>query len=138
MNIKYNLSLFKNKKIGIGNIQNFIKARQKNEKIVKQIKMNKNEVIFYSESSNIKLKLEIFNKMLIRQNNDIIWFIYNEQYSSSLIGFSMYDTYGFPIDLTEEILLEKGILLDKIGFQLLCKLQKEMSNNTFKNKNAFS
>ena len=134
MNIKYNLSLFKNKKIGIGNIQNIPPITF----IVKQIKMNKNEVIFYSESSNIKLKLEIFNKMLIRQNNDIIWFIYNEQYSSSLIGFSMYDTYGFPIDLTEEILLEKGILLDMTGFQLLCKLQKEMSNNTFKNKNAFS
>ncbi|MBR1398236.1 MAG: alanine--tRNA ligase [Selenomonadaceae bacterium] len=32
------------------------------------------------------------------------------------VGFKLYDTYGFPFELTEEIINENGLTLDKAGF----------------------
>ena len=40
-------------------------------------------------------------------------------------AFKLYDTYGFPMDLTEEILEEDGITIDETGFQAAMKEQKE-------------
>nr|WP_317282179.1 alanine--tRNA ligase [uncultured Sellimonas sp.] len=39
--------------------------------------------------------------------------------------FKLYDTYGFPIDLTKEILEEKGLGIDEEGFQSAMKVQRE-------------
>ena len=42
-------------------------------------------------------------------------------------AFELYDTFGFPIDLTELILSEKGFELDKAGFEVAMKEQKNRS-----------
>ncbi|MBN1213048.1 MAG: alanine--tRNA ligase, partial [candidate division Zixibacteria bacterium] len=41
--------------------------------------------------------------------------------------FRLYDTYGFPYDLTEIIAGEKGLTLDKAGFDRAMKQQQERS-----------
>ena len=40
--------------------------------------------------------------------------------------FKLYDTFGFPLELTEEILAEAGCTADVDGFNVNMKKQKEM------------
>lgn len=42
-------------------------------------------------------------------------------------AFKLYDTYGFPLELTEEILAENGCSADLDGFNKAMKEQKEMA-----------
>jgi alanyl-tRNA synthetase len=46
--------------------------------------------------------------------------------------FKLYDTYGFPVDLTEEILEEKGFTIDHAGFDECMKEQKEKARSARK------
>lgn len=45
------------------------------------------------------------------------------------LAFKLYDTFGFPVELTSEILSEKGIKVDMDGFNAYMKRQKEMASN---------
>ncbi len=44
-------------------------------------------------------------------------------------AFKLYDTYGFPLDLTMEILEEKGLTVDTEGFDAAMKKQKDTARN---------
>jgi alanyl-tRNA synthetase len=41
------------------------------------------------------------------------------------VAFSLYDTYGFPLDLTREMATERGLTVDEKGFQTAMEEQKE-------------
>ncbi len=46
--------------------------------------------------------------------------------------FKLHDTYGFPLDLTKEILEEKGLLADEEGFKILMQEQKDTARKNKK------
>ncbi len=47
-------------------------------------------------------------------------------------AFRLYDTYGFPLDLTRDILAEKGMTVDEDGFNELMQQQREKARNARK------
>ena len=52
-----------------------------------------------------------------------------EKMLSGADAFALYDTFGFPLDLTKEILQEKGYSIDEEGFAQLMQEQREKARN---------
>jgi alanyl-tRNA synthetase len=50
--------------------------------------------------------------------------------------FKLYDTYGFPVDLTNVMAKEKGFEIDETGFNELMELQRERAREASKDKFA--
>ena len=50
-------------------------------------------------------------------------------------AFKLYDTYGFPLDLTKEILEEKGFLVDEEGFKAAMDVQRKKARSARKTTN---
>ncbi len=48
------------------------------------------------------------------------------------VAFKLYDTYGFPVDLTEDIAKESGLNVDYIGFEKEMERQRERSRQAWK------
>ncbi len=53
-------------------------------------------------------------------------------------AFKLYDTYGFPLELTEEIAIEKGFVVDKEAFTTYMEKQREMAKKSAKTKTAMA
>jgi len=51
-------------------------------------------------------------------------------------AFKLYDTYGFPAELTAEIAAEKGFVLDYDGFKKEMEVQKQKSKKSSKFQNS--
>ncbi len=86
----------------------------------------------------IKVEEESFSKT-VDQGFRMLQDIVERQEISILSGedaFKLNDTYGFPIDLTREILEEKGIKVDVERFYELLKEQKKRSRDARKNAGA--
>jgi len=47
-------------------------------------------------------------------------------------AFKLYDTYGFPLDLTELMARERGLTVDKAGFEEFMENQRNLSRNSQK------
>jgi alanyl-tRNA synthetase len=82
------------------------------------------KIIFEEETAFLKTLgkgLKMIEKMITdlrKEHKDIL---------PGKVAFEMYDTFGFPVDLTQLILKENGMLLDLKGFGEEMKNQKERS-----------
>jgi alanyl-tRNA synthetase len=65
--------------------------------------------------------LKMMEKMIAELRKD------NKNVLPGKVAFEMYDTFGFPADLTELILKENNMLLDEEGFKDEMKNQKDRS-----------
>lgn len=65
----------------------------------------------------------------IKRINDLIALTKskNETIIDGTAVFELYDTYGFPVDLTSLIARENGLQIDEIGFEKELQVQKERS-----------
>ena len=53
-------------------------------------------------------------------------------------AFKLYDTYGFPLDLTKDILAEKNMTVDEITFNELMEKQRQLARSSRKSADAES
>lgn len=84
----------------------------------------------------IKSEEESFNTTLDRgleRFEDVIRHLGHSKTFPGEDAFKLYDTYGFPLDLTELIASEKGLKVDVGTFTELMQKQKERSRDTGKN-----
>lgn len=92
---------------------------------LKEKKDSVKEAIYLEEKrflATISTGIELFNKEL--ENTDKIF--------SGEIAFKLYDTYGFPLDLTLDMLREKNLELDEEKFEDLMKQQRELAKASWK------
>ena len=52
-------------------------------------------------------------------------------------SFKLYDTYGFPVELMEEILEEQGMTMDMEAFKAEMQKQKERARNARANRHLY-
>ncbi len=72
--------------------------------------------------STIFAGMELFEKEVAK----------NPKIFSGETAFKLYDTFGFPLDLTEDMLREKNIALDHSGFEAKMKEQRERAKAAWK------
>ncbi|MFA3782154.1 alanine--tRNA ligase [Melioribacteraceae bacterium 4301-Me] len=99
-----------------------------------EIKTNKSNIekIIKSEEENFNITLdrgiELFENIVSK----------NEVQSSKIISgddvFKLYDTFGFPVDLTNLLAKEKGFSIDEKRFNELMNEQKERARKSTKEK----
>ncbi len=100
-------------------------------KYYKELDENRNVVIEVLKNEKIK-----FNRTLekgLREFDKVIKSITDNKLDKD-VAFKLYDTYGFPIELTEELALEKGITVDTDGFKEKFKAHQELSRTASKGK----
>ena len=74
--------------------------------------------------ATIESGMDIFNKELERIGSAGIF--------SGEVAFKLYDTYGFPLDLTQDMLRDKHINIDLESFDKYMNHQKELSRASWK------
>ena len=77
-------------------------------------------------SKTIDQGLLLLNDFVSKSKNKIL---------SGEDAFKLHDTYGFPLDLTKEILAEKNMSVDEAGFKKLLEEQKNRARNARQNSN---
>ncbi len=89
-----------------------------------EIKDNQTHILEVLKEERIKFNhtlekgLKEFSKVLAHIKNSTI---------DAESAFRLYDTYGFPIELTEEMAEEKGLTVDTAGFKEKFKAHQELS-----------
>ena len=88
----------------------------------------KKEELRFSETLDQGLK--IFGQ----KTND-----FSKKEVSGELAFLLYDTYGFPIDLTADVAREKGLSVDMAGFEVAMEAQRNRarSSSQFAGESAF-
>ena len=78
---------------------------------------------------------KLFQKTLLSGEKKLME-IFNSNSDKVITGaeaFKLYDTYGYPVELTMECALEKGFTVDREGFDKYMEAQKELARSKRKN-----
>lgn len=96
---------------------------EKKDYVKEQIKLEEERFL-----NTIEKGIEIFNEEL--KNTKEVF--------SGEVAFKLYDTYGFPFDLTQDMLKEKNIIIDEEKFNALMQEQKNRAKNSWKGSGDIS
>jgi alanyl-tRNA synthetase len=105
----------------MGNVYPELKER---EKVVRDILQQEEEKFFETLEKGLHLLEEAFSKSSSKKSLD------------PALVFRLYDTYGFPVDLTELIARERSFTFDHNEVQALMSSQQERSRASWKGSGA--
>ncbi len=95
--------------------------KSKNEHIVRVIKAEEE-----SFAQTLDIGLELFEDLVKKAQDKGEMTIWGED------AFKLYDTYGFPVDLTELMASERGLIVDHVGFDREMQKQRDRSRGSAK------
>lgn len=95
---------------------------------VKQVIKHEEERFFITLTEGVKKASEIIERTIAC----------GEQTLAGSDAFTLYDTYGFPLDLTEDMAEEHGLGVDKEGFAAMMEVQRERAREANKGLCAFA
>lgn len=95
---------------------------EKQQAVMQQCKAE--ELRFFETIEN---GMNLFNKELEKLKDEK-----PNQLFSGEVAFKLYDTYGFPLDLTQDMLRENGFGVDVDSFEICMKAQKEQAKANWK------
>ena len=101
--------------------QGLIPAKDLCKKLIKQ-----EEVKFFN---TIDSGLDKLNEIISKSENNMI---------SGEDAFLLFDTYGFPLELTKEYAEERGFDVDEKGYALMMEAQKERARKAQSNAQSFA
>ncbi len=105
----------------IDKYKKYYKELETNKQIVLDVlKQEKNKF-----SKTLEKGLKEFEKITAKLDGNLI---------NATLAFKLYDTYGFPIELTQELALEKNLEVDLEGFKEKFKAHQELSRANSKEK----
>jgi len=87
-----------------------------------EIKKNKEKIL-----DELQKEEEKFNLTLEKGIKEFDKIIQDKKELDCKTAFLLYQSYGFPIEMVEELAKEKGIKVDKKGFEKECQLHQELS-----------
>ena len=102
-------------KLIINKYKKYYKELEENENVVYEVLTNEKNKF----NKTIEKGLREFEKVT-KDNNDI----------DATTAFKLYDTYGFPLELTVELAHEKNIKVDEKGFEEKFKAHQELSRSS--------
>ena len=95
--------------------------REKQASICEQCRME--EARFFE---TIEQGITLFRKELARLKDS------KQSIFSGAVAFKLYDTFGFPLDLTQDMLKEEQLTLDLQGFEEAMQEQKNLAKSSWK------
>ncbi len=101
------------------------------EEYYSEIKENRSVVLEVLNNETVKFNrtlekgLREFQKIVSNMSGNVI---------SKDLAFKLYDTYGFPIELTVELAREAGLLVDTLGFKEKFKAHQSLSRQNSAHK----
>ena len=105
--------------IVVDNYRDIYPELEKNRRTVKKLVTKEEELFQKTLLQGEKILEEVFKN----SKNGII---------DGEIAFKLYDTYGYPIELTEECANERGFMVDDDGFKKYMDVQKEQARRNRK------
>ena len=96
-----------------------------NAEYIKKVIRNEEE----SFNKTIGQGFELLNQIIEKMDGTVL---------SGADAFRLYDTFGFPLDLTEEILAEKGMTIDEEGFKAHMDEQRKRARDARSEKGTLA
>lgn len=90
--------------------------------LVKKVILNEEERFLETLDAGLKILFEKVEELKLRKENTL----------SGDIAFKLYDTYGFPLDLTQDVLREHNLIVDTKGFEENMEKQRDIARKSWK------